>query len=78
MAIATSQYRDARRPCRSSTGHNVACAVPQFEPLWKGLLSINASLFDRDHLIEHRSGIDQRARLTCHNASTPSAALKSP
>jgi hypothetical protein len=41
-------------------------------------LSIDASLFDRDDLLNHRSRVDQCARLTRHNSPTASAALKSP
>ena len=35
MTIATSQHRNARRPCRSSTGHSAACSDPQFGPRCK-------------------------------------------
>jgi len=76
--ITASQHRNAPRPCRSHTGHSVACADRQFGPRSKGQLSIDASLFDRDDLLDHRSGLDQCARLTRHNSATASAALKSP
>jgi len=41
-------------------------------------LSIDASLFDRDDLLDHRSGLDQCAQPTRHNSGTASATLKSP
>jgi len=41
-------------------------------------LSIDASLFDRDELLDPRSGLDQCTQLTRHNSGTASAALKSP
>ena len=75
--IATSQYRDARRPCRSSTGHRVARAGTRRRPQPNRLCSINASLFDRGDLLNHRSGVDQCARLTRPDSATASAALKS-
>jgi hypothetical protein len=78
MSLATSQHRNARRPCRPSTGHSVARADRQSGPLWKGLFSINALLFDRDDLLNHRSRVDQCAQLTRHSSGTASAALKSP
>ena len=35
--IATSQHRNARRPCRSSTGYSAACSDRQCRPQWKAL-----------------------------------------
>jgi len=78
MIVATSQHRNARRLSRSSTGHSTACSDQQFGPRWRGHLSIDASLFDRDDLLDRRSGLDQCARLTRHNSGTASTALKSP
>ena len=78
MTIVASQHHNPRRPCRSSTGHSLACADRQFGSRWRGHSSIDASLFDRDNLLKHRSGLDQCARLTRHNSGTASAALKSP
>ena len=42
MTIATSQYRNARRSCRSSTGHGAACSDRQFGPPRKTSSPINA------------------------------------
>jgi hypothetical protein len=78
MTITTSQYRNARRPCRSSTGHGAACSDRQFGPLWKRLLPISASPFSRYNLLSHRISADQCARSACRNSHTASAALKSP
>jgi hypothetical protein len=78
MTIAASRHRYTQRPGRFSAGHSIARSDRQFGLLWKGLLSINALLFDRDELLDHRSGVDQGARLTRHNSGTASAALKSP
>jgi hypothetical protein len=78
MSIAASQHSNARCPCRPSTGHGLARAYWQFGPLWKALFSINALLFDRDSLPNHRNRVDQCARLTRHNSGTASAARKSP
>jgi len=78
MTIATSQYRDARRPCRSSIGHGAARSDRQFEPLRKSPLSINPAPFSRNDLPGHRIDVDQRARSTRRNSHTASAALKSP
>ena len=76
--IATSQRRNAHRPCRSSTGHSAACSDRQCRSQWKAFLPINAPLFDRDDLLSHRIGIDHCARSACRNSNTAPAALKSP
>jgi hypothetical protein len=78
MTIATSRYRNARRPCRSPIGHSAACLDRQFGPLWKRLLTINASTFGRNDLLSSRISADQCARATRHNSHTAYAALKSP
>jgi hypothetical protein len=78
MTTATSQYHNARRPCRSSTDHSVRCSHRSFEPVTKKRLPINAPPFSRYDLLSHRIGIDQSAPPMCHNSHTASAALKSP
>jgi hypothetical protein len=78
MSIATSQYRNARRPCRSPIGYGAARSDTQHAPLSNTRLPINAPPFDRNDLLSHHIGLDQRARLTSSNSHTVSAALKSP
>jgi hypothetical protein len=78
MTITASQYRNARRPCRSSTGHGGACSDRQFGPLWKRLSPISASPFRRYNLLNHCILADHRTRSTCRNSYTAPAALKSP
>jgi len=78
MTITASQHRNARRPCRSSTGYSVVCADRQFRPRCRGQLSIDASRFGRDDLLDYPSGLDQCAQPTRHNSGTASAAIKSP
>jgi hypothetical protein len=41
-------------------------------------LSIDASRFGRDDLLDYPSGLDQCAQPTRHNSGTASAAIKSP
>jgi len=78
MTFATSRYRNARRPCRSSTGHSATRPDAQRGLQRKSLLSINAPPFGRNDPLSHRIGADQPARSTGHNSNTVSAALKSP
>jgi hypothetical protein len=78
MTITTSQYRNARRPSRSSTGHGSACCNRQHGPQRKTRWPINAPPFSRYDLLSHRIGVDQGARSTCRNSRTVSAALNSP
>jgi hypothetical protein len=78
MTIATSQYRNVRRSCRSSTGHGAACSGRQLGPLRKTRLPINAPPFGRYDLLSHRIGADQSARSTGRNSHTALDALKSP
>jgi hypothetical protein len=78
MTIATSRYRNARRPCRSSTGHSAARSDRQLRPLRKGLSPTNAPPFGRYDLLSRRIGVDQAARSTRHNSNAAYAALKSP
>jgi hypothetical protein len=78
MTIATPQHHNARRPCRSSTGHGARCSDQPFEPARNNRLPINAPPFSRYDLLSHRIGIDQSAPPMCHNSHTASAALKSP
>jgi len=76
--IATSQYRNARRPCRSSTGHGAARSGTQREPLGKARLPINSSPFGRDHPLSHCIIADRCARSIGRNSHAAPAALKSP
>jgi hypothetical protein len=78
MIIAASQYRNAPRPCRSSTGHSAACSDRQFGPLRKQLLSTNAAPFGRNDLLSHSIGLDQYPLSTCRNSHTTSVPIKSP
>jgi hypothetical protein len=78
MTIATSQYRNVPRSCRSSTGLGAACSDQQLGPLRKRRLPINAPPFGCYDLLSHRIGVDQCARSTSRNSHTASAALKSP
>jgi hypothetical protein len=78
MIVAASQYRNAPRPCRSSTGRGSACCDRQHGPQSKTRLPINAPPFSRDDLLNHRIVVDQGARSTCRSSHTEPAALKSP
>jgi hypothetical protein len=78
MTITASQHRNARRPCRSSTGHSVAYSDRQFGPQWTSHLPIDAAPFNRDDPLDHRGGLDQCAQPTRHNSVTAAAAAKSP
>jgi hypothetical protein len=78
MTIATPQYRNARRPCRSSTGHGAARPDRQLRPLRKMLLSIDTLICGHNNLLSRRIRLCQRARSIPHNSNTASAALKSP
>jgi len=78
MTSATSQYRNARRSCRSSTGHGAAFSDRQFGPPRKGRLSTNAPPFGSNDLFSQRVDVDQCARSACHNSNAASATLKSP
>jgi hypothetical protein len=78
MIIATPQYRNAPRPCPSSTGHGAACSDRQLGPLKKTCLPLSASPFDRYNLLNHCILADHRTRLNCRNSYTAPAALKSP
>jgi hypothetical protein len=78
MTIAASQHRNARRPCRSSTGHGAARSDTQRGSLTKTRLPINASPFGHYDPLSHRFGADPSARSTGRNSHTAPAALKSP
>jgi len=78
MTVATSQYRNVRGSCRSSTGHGIPCSDRQLSRLRKRILSIDAPPFGRYDLISHCILADQGARSTCRNSHTAPAALKSP
>jgi hypothetical protein len=78
MTITASKHRNARHPCRSSTGHSAACADRQFGPRSRGHSSIGASLLDRDDLLSHRIVADQSAPPMPSNSHTRPAAPKSP
>jgi hypothetical protein len=78
MTIDTSQYCNARRPCRFSTGHGAACSDTQRGPLGKTRLPINAPPFGRYDLLSHRIVVGQDSRSTCRNSHTTPAAPKSP
>ena len=78
MSIATSQYRNARRPCRSPIGYGAARSDTQHAPLSNTRLPINAPPFDRNDLLSHRIDADQSVRSTGHSSHTAPAALKSP
>ena len=79
MTIATSQYRNARRPCRSSIGHggarsNMQLAISNRAPICRS----THRRARRNDLLSHRNVADQCARSTCRHSHTASAALKSP
>jgi hypothetical protein len=78
MTSATSQYRNLRRSCRSSTGHGAACSDRQFGPVSNKRLPLKAPPFRRYDLLSHCIAADQCARSTSRNSHTASAALKSP
>jgi hypothetical protein len=78
MTIATSQYRNMRRSCRSSTGHGAACLDRQLGPPSKTRSPISDLPFGRYDPLSHRFGADQGARSTCRNSYIAPAALKSP
>jgi hypothetical protein len=78
ITIATSQYRNVPRPCRSATGHGVICPDHRFGAPRKGLLPTSASPFGRNDLLNHGIVADQCARSTCRNSHTAPAAPKSP
>jgi hypothetical protein len=78
MTIATSQYRNAPRSCRSCAGHGVICAGQQLGPLSKTRLPINAPQFAHYDPLNHRFGADPCARSTGRNSYTATAASKSP
>jgi hypothetical protein len=78
MTIATSQYRNARRPCCSSTGHGAARSDTQRGPLAKTRLPINAPPSGRYDPLSHRIGANPSARSIGRNSHAAPAALKSP
>jgi len=78
MSIATSQYRNARRPCRSPIGYGAARSDTQHAPLRNTRLPINAPPCGCYDLLSHCIVADQCARSTCRNWHTAPAALKSP
>jgi hypothetical protein len=78
MTIATSQYRNASRPCRSSTGHSAARSDTQRGPPGKTRLPIIEPPVGHYDLLSHRIVVDQDARSTCRDSHTTPAALKSP
>jgi hypothetical protein len=78
MTIATSQYRNARRSCRSSTGHGAARSDRQLGSPRNTRLPINAPPSGRYNLLSYRILVEQNARSTCRNSHTTPAALKSP
>jgi hypothetical protein len=78
MTIATSQYRNLRRSCRSSTGHGLARSDRQLGPLWKTRLPISALPFGHYDPLSHCTATDQSARSIGRNSHTAPATLKSP
>jgi hypothetical protein len=78
MTIPTSQYSNAPRSCRSSTGHDAARSDRQLGPPKKTRLPINAPPFDRNDPLNHRIRLDQCAQSTCRNSHTASVPIKSP
>jgi len=78
MTITASQHRNARRPCRFSTGRSDARSHRQLPCLQKGLSSTNALPCRRNDLFNRRIAADQYTPSTCHNSRILSAALKSP
>jgi hypothetical protein len=78
MTIATPQYRNARRSCRSSTGHGAACADRHLGHPKKRRFQINAPPFGHGGLLGHCIVVDQCVLSTRRNAHTAPAALKSP
>ena len=78
MTIATSQYRNVPRSCRSSTGHGAARTDRQLGPPGKTLLPISAPSPGRSDLLSHAIAADRCVQTTSRNSHTAPAALKSP
>ena len=78
MTIAASQYSNARRSCRSSTGHGAACSDRHLGPPKKRRFQINAPPFGRGSLLDYCIVVDQCVLSTGRNSHTAPAAIKSP
>jgi hypothetical protein len=78
MTIAASQYRNARRFFRPSTGHAPARSDQQLGPPKNTRSPIKLPPFGRDDLRGHRVVADQCAQSIARNSHTAPAALKSP
>jgi len=76
--FATSRYRNARRPCRSSIGHSAARSNRQLRPLRKGLSPTNAPPFSHYDLLNHCIDVDQATGSIRHELNAAPAVSKSP